>query len=196
MLVRVLYYPVLSHRAISSMLVISSHRIIVQIQEESNILYNVFTRLRNVCYSMLVSVLYNSVLSHTAIISMLLSSYSSYYNVNYKYEMYESLVIQIHCKVLSITISLRFLSNFCRCLVYYFRPKISEKPEDSYAYNGVEAVSTVSHFNELCVSMRVLVGLGCQIKPTPYCMVLSRVSTKRRPKTEDRKTRTLIFLPE
>ena len=31
MLVRVLYYPVLSHRAISSMLVISSHRIIVQI---------------------------------------------------------------------------------------------------------------------------------------------------------------------
>ena len=64
-------------------------------------------------------------------------------------KMYESLVIQIHCKVLSITISLRFLSNFCRCLVYYFRPKISEKPEDFYAYNGVEAVSTVSHYDEL-----------------------------------------------
>lgn len=32
-------------------------------------LYNVFTRLSNVCYSMLVSVLYNSVLSHTSISS-------------------------------------------------------------------------------------------------------------------------------
>ena len=32
-------------------------------------LYNVFTRPSNVCYSVLVSVLYNSVLSHTAIIS-------------------------------------------------------------------------------------------------------------------------------
>ena len=32
-------------------------------------LYNVFTRLSNVCYSVLVSVLYNSVLSHTAISS-------------------------------------------------------------------------------------------------------------------------------
>ena len=36
--------------------------------------YNVFTRLSDVYYSMLVSVLYNSVLSHTAIISMLLLS--------------------------------------------------------------------------------------------------------------------------
>ena len=36
--------------------------------------YNVFTRLNDVYYSMLVSVLYNSVLSHTAIISMLLLS--------------------------------------------------------------------------------------------------------------------------
>ena len=44
--------------------------------------YNVFTRLSNDRYSMLVSLLYNSVLSHTAIISMLLSSQSSYYNVN------------------------------------------------------------------------------------------------------------------
>ena len=42
-------------------------------------------------------------------------------------KMYESQVIQIHCKVLSITISLRFLSNSCRCLVFYFRPEISEK---------------------------------------------------------------------
>ena len=32
-------------------------------------LYNVFTRLSNFCYSVLVSVLYNCVLSHTAIIS-------------------------------------------------------------------------------------------------------------------------------
>ena len=45
-------------------------------------LYNVFTSLSVVYYSMLVSVLYNSVLSHTAIILMLLSSRSSYYNVN------------------------------------------------------------------------------------------------------------------
>ena len=34
-------------------------------------LYNVFNRLSNVCYSMLVDVLYNCVLSHRAIISML-----------------------------------------------------------------------------------------------------------------------------
>ena len=35
-------------------------------------LYNVFIRLSNVCYTMLVSVLYMCVLSHTAIISMVL----------------------------------------------------------------------------------------------------------------------------
>ena len=35
-------------------------------------LYNVFIRLSNVCYSVLVSVLYRFVFSHTAIISMLL----------------------------------------------------------------------------------------------------------------------------
>ena len=45
-------------------------------------LYKFFTRLGNVCYSMPVSMLYNSVLSHTAIISMLLSSQSSYYKLN------------------------------------------------------------------------------------------------------------------
>ena len=38
-------------------------------------LYNVFTRLSDVYYSMLASVLYNSLLSHTAIISMLLPSH-------------------------------------------------------------------------------------------------------------------------
>ena len=38
-------------------------------------LYNVFTRLSNVCHTMLVSVFYNSVLSYRAIISMLLSSH-------------------------------------------------------------------------------------------------------------------------
>ena len=45
-------------------------------------LYNVFTSLSDVYYSMLVRVLYNFVLSHTAIILMLLSSRSSYCNVN------------------------------------------------------------------------------------------------------------------
>ena len=44
-------------------------------------LCKVFTRLSDVYYSMLVSVFYNCVLNHIAVISMLLSSQSYYYNV-------------------------------------------------------------------------------------------------------------------